>query len=62
MLPTEFKTAAIKEPLVANKQFYAMAELPASTVTDAKLLDRVMEHHKAVHPFNTWLATAMGYE
>jgi uncharacterized protein (TIGR02453 family) len=59
VLPTEFKAAAIKDPYVANKQFYVMAELPAGTVTDVKLLDRLMEHHKALRPFNTWLAAAM---
>lgn len=59
VLPPEFKAAATKEPLIANKQFYVMAEQPAKLVADAKLLDVLLEHHKAMAPFNAWLAKAM---
>jgi uncharacterized protein (TIGR02453 family) len=59
VLPSEFKAAAKAEPYIANKQFYVMSELPASTVMDAKLMDIVVAHHKALQPFNAWLAAAM---
>lgn len=59
VLPPEFKAAAAKEPLIANKQFYVGAELPAKLVSDAKLLDILMEHWLAMCPFNQWLAKAM---
>ena len=53
VLPVEFKEAAKKEPLIANKQFYVGAELPA------KLVDRLMDHYLAMCPFNAWLTAAM---
>ena len=51
--------AAKKEPLIANKQFYVGAELPAKLVADPKLMDRLMDHYLAMCPFNAWLTAAM---
>ncbi|HPF90278.1 MAG TPA: DUF2461 domain-containing protein [Flavobacteriales bacterium] len=59
VLPKEFKEAAMKEPLIANKQFYVGAELPAKLVAQPELMDRLMEHYLAIRPFNMWLAAAM---
>lgn len=59
VLPAEFKEAVKKEPLIAHKQFYVGAELPAKLVTDPKLLDVLMEHYLAMRPLNAWLAAAM---
>ena len=55
VLPAEFKALLEKEPLIANKQFYCMAELPAKTVTDPKLVDILMAHYKAMKPMNDFL-------
>ncbi len=59
VLPAEFKAAAKQEPLIANKQFYVTAELPPSRVADPRLLDVLLEHYRAMRPFNAWLAAAM---
>lgn len=59
VLSPEFKAAAVKEPLIANKQFYVGAEKSAKLVTDPKLMDAFMDHWLAMCPFNTWLAKAM---
>jgi len=59
LLPPEFKAAVIKEPLIANKQFYVGAERPAKLATDPKLMDEMMDHYLAMRPFNLWLAAAM---
>jgi uncharacterized protein (DUF2461 family) len=59
VLPAEFKAHAVKEPLIANKQFYVGAELPAKLVADPKLMDVLMDHYLAMCPFNAWLAGAM---
>lgn len=59
VLPAEFKAAAAKEPLIANKQFYVGAEKPAKLVTDPKLMELFMDHYLAMCPFNAWLADAM---
>lgn len=59
VLPAEFKEAAKKEPLIANKQFYVAAELPANLVVDPRLMDHLMDHYTAMSPLNRWLAGAM---
>lgn len=59
IVPKEFKDALAKEPLIANKQFYFMAELPPKTVTDPKLVNILMEHYKAMKPMNDFLAAAL---
>lgn len=59
VLRAEFKALAAKEPLIANKQFYVAAELPAKRVTDAKLMDDLMAHWQAMRPLNDWLARAI---
>ncbi|MFZ1687334.1 MAG: DUF2461 domain-containing protein [Flavobacteriales bacterium] len=59
VLPPQFKAAAVKETLIANKQFYVGAEKPAKLVTDPKLMDALMDHYLAMCPFNVWLAAAM---
>jgi uncharacterized protein (TIGR02453 family) len=59
VLPPEFKAAAVKEPLIANKQFYVLAEQPAKLVAAPDLMDVLLEQHKAMAPFNHWLAKAM---
>ena len=59
VLPAEFKEAAKKEPLIANKQFYVGAEKPAKLVTDPKLMDHFMDHYLAMCPLNAWLAAAI---
>ena len=59
ILPAEFKTVLTAEPLIANKQFYFMAEFPPSTVTSPKLADLLMDHYMAMKPLNDFLAMAV---
>ena len=56
VVPKEFKEALAKEPLLANKQFYFVAELPPTTVTDPRLLDLLVEHYKVMRPMCRFLA------
>jgi len=55
VVPAEFKAALAREPLIANKQFYYMAELPPGTVEDPRLADILMEHYRAMRPLNGFL-------
>ena len=55
VLSADFKEAAKKEPLIANKQFYWGADLPAKTVIDPKLADILITHYKAMRPLNEFL-------
>lgn len=59
VLPPEFKAAAAKEPMIANKQFYVGAEKPAKLVTDPKLMEALMDHWLAMRDFNNYIAKAM---
>jgi len=59
IMPKEFKALVEKEPLIANKQFYFMAELAPKTVTSPKLVDVLMEHYAAMKPMNDFLAAAL---
>jgi uncharacterized protein (TIGR02453 family) len=55
VIPAEFKEAAKKEPLIANKQFYRGAHLPAKTVMDPKLAELMLTHYMAMRPLNDFL-------
>lgn len=55
LLSEEFKPIALKEPLIANKQFYFSAKLPAKSVTDDKLLKTIEEYYLTAKPINEFL-------
>lgn len=57
-LPKEFQEPAKKEPLIANKQFYYTAELPASLITSEKLPDVLMEYYVTGKKLNDFLKPA----
>jgi uncharacterized protein (TIGR02453 family) len=59
-IPEEWKAAYAKQPLIANKQFYYQAELPAPLITDEKLPDRLMEYYTAAKDVNAFLRRAFG--
>jgi len=58
-LPGEFKEYAGKQPLVANKQFYYMAELEAGTILKKNLPDFLMQYYLAGKTMNDFLKRAM---
>lgn len=55
VLPPEFKEAAKSEPLLANKQFYFMAELDPEIALRSDFPDFVAEYFKAGKPLNDYL-------
>lgn len=58
VLPPEFKKLVDKQPLIANKNFYFMAEIPAKEITSAKFADIVMDYYKSGRPVNSMLIKA----
>lgn len=52
VLPPEFKEAARSEPLLANKQFYYMAELEPDNALRKDFPDFVADYFKAGKPLN----------
>ena len=49
-IPPEFKEAAEKQPLLANKNFYVMANLDESFITNSKLSEILMVYYFTVKP------------
>ena len=60
LVPPEFKEAAAIEPLIANKQFYFMAELGADVMLAKNLDDRLMSYYRAGKDINDFLKRAIG--
>ncbi len=58
-IPKEFQEAAEIEPLIANKQFYYVANLDADTIFDPKLPKIITDHYKAAKPLSDFLSEAM---
>ena len=58
-LPAEFQQVAAQEPLIANKQFYYSAELPADFILQPDLADVLMEHYLAGKGVNQFLIKAL---
>ena len=49
-IPPEFKEAAEKQPLLANKDFYVMANLDESFIINSKLTEMLMTYYFTVKP------------
>ncbi|NRB47521.1 MAG: DUF2461 domain-containing protein [Saprospiraceae bacterium] len=58
-IPKEFQAAVRTNPLIANKQFYLMAELAADWITKVDLVDHLMTYYHTARPFNDFLQNAM---
>ena len=54
-IPAEFADAHEKEHLIANKQFYYVAEKEAQYVTSENLLDDILQHWLTAKPINDFL-------
>lgn len=58
-LPADLQAAAEKEPLIFNKQFYFMAELPANLALRNDLADVAIEYFAAAQPVILYLREAL---
>jgi len=58
-IPPEFKEAAEKQPLLANKDFYVMVNLRSSLITDSKLPDILMDYYFAAKPLLVFFTNAI---
>jgi hypothetical protein len=59
VLPSEFKEYAAKQPLIANKQFYYMAEFDGEVILKNNLPDFIMQYYRAGKAVNTFLKRAL---
>src|SRR5262249_35314691 len=60
VLPPEFKEASKSEPLLANKQFYYMAEMDPENALRADFPEFVAGYFRAGKPLNDYFRSAIG--
>ena len=58
-IPKEFKEEVETQPLIANKQFYVMAQFDADKILDPKLDKIIMEHYLAAKPMGDFFYEAI---
>ena len=58
-IPKEFQSTFEKEPLIANKQFYYVAELDRELITSDSLAKKLMEYYKVGIDLNRFLQEGM---
>ena len=54
-IPKEYQAAYEKEPLVANKQFYYVTEMPNDVILSKDLIQSIENVYKAAKPVNDYL-------
>lgn len=59
-LPPDFQTLATKLPLIANKQFYFMAELEPEAALGTQALEKAWQFYQAGKPLCDFLGRAIG--
>jgi len=59
VIPKEFKETFAVQPLVANKQFYYMADLPADVVLKDDLAEYIMEYYHAGANVNQFIKSVI---
>jgi uncharacterized protein (TIGR02453 family) len=57
-LPAHFQSVRAVQPLIAHKQFYFRALLPAETILRPDLPDLLMAYYRAAKPLNDYLEEA----
>jgi len=60
ILPREFKQVAQNIPVLFNKQYYIMTELPPESLLRRDLAAHLMRHWSAARPLNDYLGDALG--
>jgi len=60
-LSQEYQKVFIQQPLIANKDFYVMADLDAEYITKPDLSDLLMEYYSTAKPFINFLMTAIKF-
>lgn len=58
VMPAEFKEAAKSEPLLMNKQFYYMANVPDDVFSSSDTIKRLMKYYLAAKPLQDYLKQA----
>ena len=59
VIPKEFKEDAVKEPLLYNKGFYFMKDLPADLIMQDDAIQQIVNILKPAKPFNDFLRRAI---
>lgn len=57
-VPADLKEAFLKQPYIANKEFYCMSEIPSVSITSEDLMDVVEAYFLSALPLNRFLQEA----
>jgi len=57
-VPADLKEAFLKQPYIANKEFYCMSEIPSDAITSEELMDVVEAYFLSALPLNRFLQEA----
>lgn len=58
-MPPEFKEVVMEFPIIAKKQYYAMAEREASLILSDNLIEEIFDYWNAAKPLNQYLLNCM---
>ncbi|MCK8523105.1 DUF2461 domain-containing protein [Aquimarina sp. D1M17] len=58
-IPKEWQESCKKEPLIAHKQFYFVAEASPDLIMSTHLLDTLMDYWRSMRPVNEYLTKAI---
>ena len=58
-IPKEFKEAAIRQPLIMNKQWYYFSHLPPEIITSKDLMKQILDLDKKAAPLKEFLTKAI---
>jgi len=58
-IPKEFQSAHVKEPLIAKKQFYYMAQRKPELILSKELLSEIMSYWHTARPVNEYFIRAI---
>jgi len=58
-LPSEFNAVALKQSLIANKQFYYFGEIDIKKILNKNLASGLMKYYHAAKPMNKFLKKAL---
>ena len=59
IIPKQFKESVVKEPLIANKQYYYFKKISPSKITNPKLDQLILKEVKTIFPVNEYFRKAI---
>ena len=58
-IPKDFQDVVVKQPLIANKQFYFYTTFDQQLLVESRLMKKVLESYKVAQPMSQFLSAAL---